>query len=185
LNEPSTIQSEAHACQRHRRHEDTKPTPIRERSADSLVRAFIETNLQNADKLSAPRTNEMSSHQPVPMQMNSKRILIADDEPIIREIIRMALGDGYDISEAGDGEEAWQKLSTANPPFDLAILDLKMPRFGGDEVLNRIHQLNARFPAILLTGNLAAPIPSQPHVRVILKPFNNAELAATVKELLA
>src|SRR2546421_12075022 len=51
--------------------------------------------------------------------MNRKRILIADDEEGIRMIIRIALGEElYDLSEAGDGEEAWQKIITASPAFD-------------------------------------------------------------------
>jgi CheY-like chemotaxis protein len=119
------------------------------------------------------------------METSPKRILIADDEPVIRMIIRMALGDGYEIVEAGDGEDAWQKLSSPNAPIDLAILDLKMPRCGGDEVLKRMHASNAPVAAILLTGSLGASTPSHPQVRVITKPFNNSELAATVKELLA
>src|SRR5436190_496795 len=67
--------------------------------------------------------------------MIRKRILIADDEELIRSIVRTALGDGYEISEAADGEETWQKLTMGQPDLDLVILDWNMPRLSGSGLL--------------------------------------------------
>jgi CheY-like chemotaxis protein len=118
--------------------------------------------------------------------MNRKRILIADDEEVIRMIIRMALGEEhYGISEATDGEEAWQKIITAIPAFDLVMLDLNMPRLGGKELLQRILARDPTARVILLTGTpyfLDAP---QPLVQVMNKPFDSSALARAVADLLA
>jgi CheY-like chemotaxis protein len=118
--------------------------------------------------------------------MKRKRILIADDEEVIRMIIRMALGeDLYTISEAADGEEAWQKVITSVPAFDLLMLDLNMPRVGGYELLERILARDPQARVILLTGAPQFNRSSHPLVRFINKPFDNAGLAAAVAELLA
>ena len=116
--------------------------------------------------------------------MNQKRILLADDEEVIRMLIRLVLGNDYEIVEVGDGEAAWQKLVDEKFQFDLLMVDWKMPRLGGAELLKRIRAQNVNIPILLLTGNLQTPIQSQPNVRVATKPFNNSELALTVRELL-
>lgn len=116
--------------------------------------------------------------------MLRKRILIADDEEDVRMIVRMALGD-YSISEAADGEEAWQKFTEASPSFDLVIMDLSMPRLDGGELLQRIRARDLNCRIILLTGRLDWKDRSQPLVRVINKPFDNARLSEAVAELLA
>ena len=118
--------------------------------------------------------------------MSRKRILIADDEEAIRMIIRMALGeDLYAISEAADGEEAWQKVITADPAFDLMILDLNMPRLGGKELLQRLLARDPGARVILLSGAPQAIDRSHALVRIMNKPFDNSVLAATVADLLA
>jgi CheY-like chemotaxis protein len=118
--------------------------------------------------------------------MSGKRILIADDEEVIRMIIRMALDERYDFSEAGDGEEAWAKIENAAPPFDLVIMDLHMPLLDGNELLDRLLAKQPDARAILLTGRLDFDLPTKhPGVRLFRKPFDNAELAKTVAVLLS
>jgi CheY-like chemotaxis protein len=122
----------------------------------------------------------------VPGSMSRKRILIADDEEAIRMIVRMTLEDLYEFGEAGDGEEAWQKFENAIPPFDLVIMDLNMPVLDGHELLERVHLKKPDTGVILLTGRLDYQLEQpSPRVRVVRKPFDNAELAKTVSELLA
>jgi len=117
--------------------------------------------------------------------MSRKRILIADDEEAIRMIIRMALDERYEFSEAKDGEEAWSKFESASPLYDLVILDLTMPGLDGNELLERILAKQNNAAVILLTGRLDFEL-RQTHrrVRVMRKPFDNAELGRTVAELL-
>lgn len=99
-------------------------------------------------------------------------------------VIRLVLEAEYEIVEVADGEEAWEKLVESNFQFDLVMVDLKMPRLRGDELLARIRQQNVNVPVLLLTGNLQSPPLSEPNVRIATKPFDNSELALTVRELL-
>jgi CheY-like chemotaxis protein len=116
--------------------------------------------------------------------MNRKRILIADDEEMIRMLIRLVLGEDYDFCDAVDGEDAWQQIVSAEPPFDLMMLDLSMPRVGGEELLQRILAKDPTARVILLTGRLGYMAGSHRLVRVISKPFDNDDLAKQVKDLL-
>jgi len=117
--------------------------------------------------------------------MIRKRILIADDEELIRTIVRMALGNAYEISEAADGEEAWQKLTTADPEFDLLILDWNMPLLNGKELLERIVARDPNATVLMLSGRFDCPVETNRQLRVMHKPFDNSELLKTVAELLA
>jgi two-component system response regulator YesN len=118
--------------------------------------------------------------------MSRKRILIADDEEAIRMIVRLTLEGLYEFSEAGDGEEAWKKIENASPPYDLVIMDLNMPVLDGNELLERVHLKNPATGVILLTGRLDYQMDKpSPRARVVRKPFDNAELARIVAELLA
>jgi two-component system cell cycle response regulator DivK len=83
-----------------------------------------------------------------------KRILIADDKPTSRELLRTVLEkQGYSITEAADGEEALQKARAETP--DLILLDLQMPRLSGYEVLGELRKESqyAALPIIALTAS--------------------------------
>jgi DNA-binding NarL/FixJ family response regulator len=80
------------------------------------------------------------------------RVLIADDEPHIRNVIARivtSLG-GQVVAEAGDGEQALALFASTRP--DLAILDINMPKLTGDQVLVRMLELNPRVLAIMMTA---------------------------------
>ena len=67
------------------------------------------------------------------MSLRPEKILIADDEPDILEILKYnLLKEGYEVTTAKDGDEAIAKAKQANP--DLVILDIMMPRKNGVEV---------------------------------------------------
>jgi two-component system alkaline phosphatase synthesis response regulator PhoP len=82
------------------------------------------------------------------MQKKGKKILIADDEPDILEIVGYNLGnEGYEVVTARDGEEALRKAKTFMP--DLIILDVMMPNKNGMEVC-RLLRLNPDFQQTLI-----------------------------------
>lgn len=64
-----------------------------------------------------------------------KRILIVDDSPMNREILRGMLEERYDICEAENGQEAMQILEEERESFCLVLLDLHMPVMNGDQLL--------------------------------------------------
>lgn len=78
------------------------------------------------------------------------KILIADDEAEIRDVLHLYLEkDGYDVIEAEDGVEAMEKLRKENP--DLVILDIMMPGLDGYRVLRNIRE-NNNIPVIMLSA---------------------------------
>ena len=69
----------------------------------------------------------------------SLKILIADDEPEILEIMAKKIADeDYIVVTAADGEEAWQKIQSESP--DIIVLDLNMPKKSGFEVLQELRE---------------------------------------------
>ncbi|HEX4166745.1 MAG TPA: response regulator transcription factor [Bryobacteraceae bacterium] len=77
------------------------------------------------------------------------RILIADDEPQIRRVLKTALASHkYDVQEAGSGEEALELLKTLDP--DLVILDINMPGMGGMAACREI-RAQSDVPIIMLS----------------------------------
>jgi DNA-binding NtrC family response regulator len=80
------------------------------------------------------------------------KILIADDEKGIREGLADLLeADGYDVVIAEDGEEAWKRYQ--NGDIDLAIIDLRMPKINGEELLKLIKADSSGVPVMILTGH--------------------------------
>lgn len=80
------------------------------------------------------------------------RILIIDDEPSIRNILRDILEmEDYKVEEAKDGIDALSKIKKSK--FDAAICDIKMPRMDGMELLERINILSPDTPVIMISGH--------------------------------
>ena len=78
------------------------------------------------------------------------KILIADDEAEIRDVLHLYLEkDGYEVVEAADGVEAMEKIKKDQP--DLAILDIMMPGLDGYRVLRNIRESN-NIPVIMLSA---------------------------------
>lgn len=85
-------------------------------------------------------------------QDQTARIMVVDDEAVTRVSLTDALRlEGYDVANAASGEEAMSLLDKRGP-FDLVILDLKMPGMDGLEVAERIHAGSSDTVIILLTA---------------------------------
>jgi len=81
------------------------------------------------------------------------KILIVDDDPDIRDILKITLSEeNYEVTEASDGEEALKLVY--QKPFNLVLLDYKMPKLDGREVCRRIKKdlLLRHLPIIMVTG---------------------------------
>lgn len=80
-----------------------------------------------------------------------KRVLIADDDPAVRESLRKVLeDDGYDVISAQDGEAAAKVLKNEN--VDLLLLDLEMPKLDGWDVFESARATRSLLPVIMITG---------------------------------
>ncbi|MFW5991153.1 MAG: response regulator [Candidatus Nanoarchaeia archaeon] len=81
-----------------------------------------------------------------------KKILVADDEYTMRELLEMSLEEDYEIIKAEDGEEALKKTSEEKP--DLIVLDIMMPKMDGFEVCRKLKsdKETYKIPIIVLTA---------------------------------
>jgi len=83
----------------------------------------------------------------------SKRVLIVDDEEVIRKFLRIHLVKlGYEVTEAADGEQAIEQLGKDD--FDLLICDIMMPKKDGWEVIKeaKSNPKTKNIPVIVLTA---------------------------------
>ena len=116
------------------------------------------------------------------------RVLIVDDEPIIRLDLREMLEErGYlVVAEAGDGEDAIDRAREERP--DLIFMDIKMPRMDGLEALRRIQE-EQRIPTIMLTAWAQAELVDQAVdlgvYGYLVKPVKEAELLPAIEVALA
>lgn len=79
------------------------------------------------------------------------KILIIDDEPILRDSLEMALsGQGYEVIMARTGEEGLERFTKDDP--DLVLLDHWLPGINGDEVLRQIKEKDSEVPIIIMTA---------------------------------
>lgn len=90
--------------------------------------------------------NELENKQ----ESKKKRILVCDDEESIRLLIKETLGDSYDCVGALNGQEALKKFS--QEPFDLVIMDIKMPGTHGLDAIEQIREKNKKIPIVICTA---------------------------------
>jgi len=80
------------------------------------------------------------------------KILIIDDERAIRSTLKEILAyEKFEVDEAVDGAEGIKKAETGN--YDVILCDIKMPKMDGMEVLNKLQQINADTPVVMISGH--------------------------------
>src|SRR5215831_846558 len=114
--------------------------------------------------------------------VSAGRILVVDDEPQLRRIMRTTLtGAGYEIDDAKTGEEALEKLRSFRP--DLVLLDINMPGMGGLAACRAI-RASAAVAIIMLTvrdadADKVAALDAGAD-DFVTKPFSTPELLARI-----
>jgi FixJ family two-component response regulator len=87
----------------------------------------------------------------VVMSQSQVRILVVDDERNIRKNLAMVLdAAGYMVDMSGDGEDALTKCK--NSHYDIAFVDIQMPKMGGLELLRYLHALRPKMAVVILTA---------------------------------
>jgi excisionase family DNA binding protein len=116
-------------------------------------------------------------------------VLIVDDDPRIREFVRVNLEmDGFAVREAGNADEGLAALE-AEPP-DLILLDVMMPRVDGWEMLQRVRERHGvdSIQVVMFSGQVDESAADQAEARgaqaFVGKPFNPQELVTRAKDLL-
>jgi DNA-binding response OmpR family regulator len=118
--------------------------------------------------------------------MAERHILVVDDDPDIRGLLRELLDRrGFSVAEAGDGQEALRVFFDQRP--DLVVLDVAMPGLDGWQTLERIRELSD-VPVVMLTAR-ATELEKTRGLRAgaddyVTKPFGRQELLARVDALL-
>jgi len=115
-------------------------------------------------------------------------ILVVDDEDALRTVLSSELtNEGYEVSTAADGDEAVGELGKAE--FDLVLLDIKMPRMNGFEVLKHIRQNHEKTKVVMLTGfaDLKNAIESKKLGAddFVSKPYDLVDLLTTIERVLS
>lgn len=121
--------------------------------------------------------------------MGTARILVVEDEPFIRQILKVQLElAGYTVATAENGVQALQEIKNGRP--DLVLLDLMMPDMDGHEVCKRLkccHE-TSNIPVIILTAksDLGEKVRTLEHGAndYLTKPYEQDELLARVRNLL-
>jgi DNA-binding response OmpR family regulator len=108
-----------------------------------------------------------------------RRVLVADDDPMVREVISSYLGeDGYEVELAANGREALEKFCAAD--FDIVLTDRSMPEMTGDQLAREVKRRNPNVPVLLLTGfgDIMADEGEKPEGvdEIMSKPFTMAGL---------
>lgn len=145
--------------------------------------AKLRVKLQLAWKSDSPRT---VPHTPKVESMGRPRLLIIDDEPIIRESLARKLASGIDVETAGSAEAALERLRDGET-FDIVLCDLMMPGKGGRWLYGA---LGEKFPAVqaafcVMTGGAVeredARFLATTSPPLLRKPFSTADVATFVR----
>ena len=111
------------------------------------------------------------------------RILVADDEEGVRESLNLVLSDDYEITFAMDGMDTLAKLGKER--FDVVLLDIKMPKLDGLEVLKQLRGTSIHPPVLMLTAyqsvELAKEAVKLGALDYLPKPFERDQILAAVR----
>lgn len=114
---------------------------------------------------------------------NTQKILICDDEEGIRESLKLILGDHYDLISVDSGEQCLDCLDN-DKSIGLVLLDIKMPKVNGLEILKAIKEKNADLHVIIVTGYKSVETASEATALgasgYIVKPFKSDEILTAV-----
>lgn len=114
------------------------------------------------------------------------RVLVAEDDEGLRSVLERGLREnGYSVDVTGDGEKALQYLDTYE--YEVAIVDWRMPKVSGLEVVQRLRRRGSGLPVLMLTARDATRDRviglDQGADDYLVKPFDFSELLARVRAL--
>lgn len=119
----------------------------------------------------------------------ANNILLVEDDERIRASMRLALEDeGYEVAEAGSGEEAIEKFRSPEKPFDVLIVDIMLPRMDGFETMRLLRRQDPTVPIIVVTArtdthDVVAGLEAGAD-DYVTKPFAPQVLSARIRALL-
>jgi DNA-binding response OmpR family regulator len=122
----------------------------------------------------------------VPTSSGPLRVLIVDDDPLVRRAAARALEfAGYEVSCASSAEEA-VSISSAGQPIDVLLTDCVTPRTGGQELVRLLRRRGWSARVLLLSGSaVRESVGEGENIAFLRKPFTPEELTRAVGRLLS
>src|SRR2546422_910836 len=114
-------------------------------------------------------------------------ILLAEDEPLVRNVVRTVLTDaGYQVLDAADGEQALELSRQYSGSIHMLLTDIKMPRMNGLELSNRITKERPGIKVLMMSGKLSGELlVVGKTVDFLRKPFLSKTLRAKLNAMLS
>ena len=149
------------------------------------IRVFLPVS---NEKLEEPE-EEPSTKATEDVEHLNARVLVIDDESMVREFAKSVLERiGLEVVTAIDGVEGIEIFSKAEQPFDLVLLDMVMPRMGGEETYGALRKLNSSIKIILSSGygeqETTHHFDGKGLSGFIQKPYRPNELTSMVRKIL-
>ena len=139
-----------------------------------------QTKSRSTEVLTSPVAE---ANVPTPEIEAPKHILVADDDPYIRELLNEFLtGEGFEVSQAASGQDVLQAIM--GQTYDLILMDMRMPEMTGLDVLKQLHAKKVEVPVILMTAygssNIAIQATQLGAYDYITKPFELDDVLLTI-----
>ena len=165
------------------------------RSHSGAIHVESEPGQGTTVRVMFPASEIKSSPEPRPSSPTPERapggtILLVDDEAVIRVTTSKILEQlGYDVITAIDGVAAVQTFREQADHIVCVLLDLTMPRMGGEEALNELRKIRSDIPVLLSSGfneqEVTQLFTGQRNAGFIQKPFRVAQLAEALQKVMA
>jgi CheY-like chemotaxis protein len=159
-----------------------------ETRADERLRVEAAEQIANAAAVLTERIDslfELLSLQEATQPEERRRVLVVDDDPHLRKLLRATFDVGaFDFTEASDGHEALELLS---PLPAVVVLDWHLPGGSGADLLASLKRTHATLPVVVLTGDARAAEREAADAlgadAFVTKPFSPLELLSTIEGL--
>jgi DNA-binding NtrC family response regulator len=119
----------------------------------------------------------------------TERILIAEDDPDLRDLLQDELEDaGYDTAICINGQKALEQIEKTEDRVDLLLTDIRMPGLSGEDLLSRVRVTRPEVPVVVITAfgsvEQAVEMVKAGAFQYLTKPFDTGELLKTVSSAL-
>jgi CheY-like chemotaxis protein len=129
----------------------------------------------------------MPSFAPPATAIRRPRILVVDDDELVRNVLRLGLQrNGFDVVLAADGWEAVDRYGHKGSAISAVLLDVSMPGLDGPNTLERLQQINPATPMYFMTAGCInygeQELVGRGALQVFRKPFDLNEIAETLRK---
>lgn len=134
--------------------------------------------------------SEPRGHLASPTRTSPRSVLVVEDEPVTRLVLcRILEQAGFTVYEAEDGLEALERFRIDGDTILAVVLDIVMPRLGGERTLDELRRTRPHLPAVVVSGlearEMERRFPDEGSISYLRKPVVPEHLVQALEELLA